>query len=99
MAINSSGVYYHRPPRAKEKPMYFVEQPSRKRSPLALALIGFAVSCIGIAAAPATGADAAGPAPLKVLKTFRVGGEGRWDYLCVDADARRLYVPRSTHVQ
>jgi DNA-binding beta-propeller fold protein YncE len=28
-----------------------------------------------------------------------VGGEGGWDYLIVDADARRLYVTRGTHVQ
>jgi YVTN family beta-propeller protein len=36
---------------------------------------------------------------LKLLKTIPLGGEGRWDYLCVDSDARRLYVPRTTHVQ
>jgi DNA-binding beta-propeller fold protein YncE len=36
---------------------------------------------------------------LKVLKTIRLGGEGKWDYLCLDAEARRLYVPRSTTVQ
>jgi YVTN family beta-propeller protein len=53
----------------------------------------------GLAVSAAAGADAAAPAKLKVLKTFAVGGEGRWDYLGVDAAARRLYVPRSTHVQ
>ncbi len=36
---------------------------------------------------------------LKVLKTIPLGGQGKWDYLCVDAEARRLYVPRSTTVQ
>ena len=36
---------------------------------------------------------------LKVLKTIPLGGEGKWDYLCVDAEARRLYVPRVTTVQ
>lgn len=43
-------------------------------------------------------ASAQAPA-LKLLKTFPLGGEGRWDYLCADASARRLYIPRSTHVQ
>jgi DNA-binding beta-propeller fold protein YncE len=32
--------------------------------------------------------------PYKVLKTARVGGEGGWDYIFADADARRLYIPR-----
>jgi len=36
---------------------------------------------------------------LKVLKTIPLGGEGKWDYLCLDADPRRLYVTRSTTVQ
>ena len=36
---------------------------------------------------------------LKVLKTIPLGGEGKWDYLCLDAEARRLYVPRTTTVQ
>jgi len=36
---------------------------------------------------------------LKVLKTLPLGGEGRWDYLCADANGERLYVSRSTHVQ
>ena len=36
---------------------------------------------------------------LKVIKTMPLGGEGRWDYLCADAQGERLYVPRSTHVQ
>jgi hypothetical protein len=37
--------------------------------------------------------------PLKILKTIRLGGKGKWDYLCLDAEARRLYVPRSDTVQ
>lgn len=32
--------------------------------------------------------------PYRVLKTQRVGGEGSWDYLFADAEARRLYIPR-----
>jgi YVTN family beta-propeller protein len=36
---------------------------------------------------------------LKLLKTIPLGGAGKWDYLYVDRDARRLYLPRTTHVQ
>ncbi len=34
----------------------------------------------------------------KLLKTITVGGEGGWDYLSVDANARRLYVSHATKV-
>src|SRR5262245_38007452 len=46
---------------------------------------------------PAAPAPAQAPA-CKVLRTFAVGGDGGWDYVTVDSEARRLYVPRSTHV-
>ncbi len=32
-----------------------------------------------------------------VKKQIQVGGSGGWDYLTVDSDTHRLYVPRSTH--
>jgi DNA-binding beta-propeller fold protein YncE len=32
-----------------------------------------------------------------VIKTIPVGGEGGWDYVYVDSDARRIYVSRGTH--
>jgi DNA-binding beta-propeller fold protein YncE len=35
---------------------------------------------------------------LKLLTKHELGGEGRWDYLIVDPEARRLYVTRQTHV-
>lgn len=34
----------------------------------------------------------------RVLSEIKVGGEGGWDYLTVDAAARRLYVSHATHV-
>ena len=34
----------------------------------------------------------------KVLNTYKVGGDGGWDYLTADAAARRLYISRATHV-
>lgn len=33
-----------------------------------------------------------------VLRTLKVGGEGSWDYVTLDPEAGRLYVPRSTRV-
>jgi DNA-binding beta-propeller fold protein YncE len=32
-----------------------------------------------------------------VTRTIHVGGEGGWDYLTVDPDSHRLFVPRTTH--
>jgi len=40
---------------------------------------------------------AAGPG-YHVIKTYKLGGEGGWDYLTADATARRLYISRGTHV-
>jgi len=40
---------------------------------------------------------AAGPG-YHITNTYKVGGEGGWDYLTVDASARRFYVSRGTHV-
>ncbi|HEX4546587.1 MAG TPA: YncE family protein [Candidatus Acidoferrum sp.] len=53
------------------------------------------VFCVGLfsqAAAPAPGASG-----YKVIKTVPVGGEGGWDYVFVDSDARRVYISRGTH--
>lgn len=36
--------------------------------------------------------------PFHVEATFSVGGEGSWDYITLDPEANRLYVPRSTRV-
>lgn len=34
-----------------------------------------------------------------VIRTMHLGGEGGWDYVTVDPDAKRIYIPRSTHIQ
>ncbi len=45
------------------------------------------------------GAAFAAPAPeYKVINTYKLGGEGGWDYMTADASARRLYISRATHV-
>jgi YVTN family beta-propeller protein len=33
-----------------------------------------------------------------VTKTYKLGGEGGWDYLTLDSASRRLYISRATHV-
>ena len=33
-----------------------------------------------------------------VVKTYKLGGEGGWDYLNLDSASRRLYISRATHV-
>lgn len=33
-----------------------------------------------------------------VIKTYKLGGEGGWDYLTLDPDARHLFISRGTHV-
>jgi outer membrane protein assembly factor BamB len=40
---------------------------------------------------------AAGPG-YHVVTTYKVGGDGGWDYLTADPDARRVYISRGTHV-
>lgn len=38
------------------------------------------------------------PPPLpRTLRTYKLGGEGGWDYLTCDSAARRLYISRGTH--
>jgi DNA-binding beta-propeller fold protein YncE len=35
---------------------------------------------------------------LHVIKTYKLGGDGGWDYLKIDPDSRRLFISRATHV-
>lgn len=46
----------------------------------------------------AAAAVAAASPGYKVVKTYKVGGEGGWDYMTADSAARRLYISRATHV-
>jgi len=60
-----------------------------KRFALLVTAISVSLAALAIAAA--------GPG-YHVTTTYKVGGEGGWDYLTADASARRLYISRSTHV-
>ena len=45
-----------------------------------------------------TAAVAASAPGYHILHTWKLGGEGGWDYVKVDSDARRLYIARATRV-
>ncbi|MFZ0760777.1 MAG: YncE family protein [Candidatus Sulfotelmatobacter sp.] len=57
--------------------------------------IWFPVLLVMLVAAPALAG--AGPG-YRIVKTYKIGGDGGWDYLTADAAARRLYISRGTHV-
>ena len=61
-------------------------------SSLSVAII-FCAGSFSRAAAPSPAASG-----YHVIKTIPVGGEGGWDYVYVDSDARRVYISRGTHV-
>jgi YVTN family beta-propeller protein len=41
-------------------------------------------------------ASEVGAQPAKLIQKLRLGGDGRWDYLLVDPENKRLYIARST---
>lgn len=70
---------------------------SRSKFPnnlLWLSIIVFAVLVLSPAVVSAAPQDSG----YRVIRTIHLGGEGNWDYVTVDADARRVYIPRSTHI-
>jgi DNA-binding beta-propeller fold protein YncE len=62
----------------------------------------FCISLISLASLTVAFALFAGNASFaqagwEVVRTLHIGGQGGWDYLTVDPQTHRLYVPRSTH--
>ncbi len=47
---------------------------------------------------PAVSPGAPQDSGYRVLRTIHLGGQGGWDYVTVDPVAKRIYIPRSTHV-
>jgi DNA-binding beta-propeller fold protein YncE len=43
-------------------------------------------------------ATSAVAADYHLINTYKLGGEGGWDYLTLDSSSRRLYISRATHV-
>lgn len=50
---------------------------------------------ITVLASMGSAQNAPSPGPYKILKTAKVGGEGGFDYISADVEARRLYVPHN----
>jgi outer membrane protein assembly factor BamB len=70
-----------------------------------LAILGMAAATRALAAADGQvvpPAPAAPPAPKSAgfhsINQWKLGGDGGWDYLSIDSDAKRVYISRSTHV-
>ena len=53
---------------------------------------------VGVLMLLTVGATPAADPGYHLMKTFKVGGDGGWDYLTMDAAARRLYISRSSRV-
>ncbi|MGH9528760.1 MAG: YncE family protein [Terriglobales bacterium] len=51
-----------------------------------------------IAVLSLTASAVAGGPGYHVIKSFKLGGEGGWDYLTLDSNSRLLYISRGTHV-
>lgn len=64
----------------------------------ALLAAGLGVLVAADAGAAGGVAGTSGGKTYAVTKHFEIGGEGGWDYITVDAQAQRLYVPHATHV-
>src|SRR5258707_9133109 len=69
----------------------------RKRLALVTLLGSLAVAIAFSAVAFSHAAPAPATSGYHVIKTVPVGGDGGWDYIYVDSDARRVYVSRGTH--
>lgn len=49
-------------------------------------------------ASPSSEAATPQSSGFRVLNTYKLGGLGGWDYVTVDPEAHRVYIPRSTHI-
>jgi YVTN family beta-propeller protein len=65
---------------------------------LALLLATAAATALATSLSAADTASPAKGGEYRILRRVKVGGDGGWDYLVVDAAARRLYVSRATRV-
>jgi hypothetical protein len=69
-----------------------------KTSCLRYLLVSLFTLALGASVGTQTKAGEAPPGGYQLLKKVVLGGEGFWDYLCIDSDARRLYISRGTRV-
>jgi DNA-binding beta-propeller fold protein YncE len=70
----------------------------RMKSKGLVSIIIISISIISISVSLAAVALAAAGSGYHVVTTYKVGGDGGWDYLTADSDARHIYISRGTHV-
>jgi len=70
----------------------------RKIRQLSLLAVGL-LACAGFAFAQTPQATELPGALFSIQKTWTIGGEGNWDYLTLDPDSLRLYIPHGPVVQ
>jgi DNA-binding beta-propeller fold protein YncE len=70
-------------------PKSYEEKMMRTRSRWLVSIISVALAAMAFAAA--------GPG-YHVATTYKLGGDGGWDYLITDSDSRHTYISRGTHV-
>jgi YVTN family beta-propeller protein len=59
---------------------------------------GLARACITVVTLLLVTSGLAAAPGYHLIKTYKLGGDGGWDYLTVDRAAKRLFISRSTHV-
>jgi DNA-binding beta-propeller fold protein YncE len=71
-----------------------------RRRATSFVVAGLAV--VALVASRAGALQVAAPAPQSAgfhkVNEWKLGGDGGWDYLSADSDAKRIYISRSTHV-
>ena len=71
---------------------------STRRISSLLTCICCAISFACMILLPAVSHGAPQDSGYRVLRNIHLGGEGGWDYVTVDSAARRVYIPRGTHI-
>jgi YVTN family beta-propeller protein len=69
----------------------------RLKMRLSVRLFLFTPLLLAVACAP-TFAQQKSPSGYHVVKQFKLGGDGGWDYITFDAKGNRVFISRSTHV-
>ena len=60
--------------------------------------VALGVWTLGLVLSLDAGPRPAGPSGYQLVKTIPIAGEGGWDYVAVDSDARRIYISHATKV-
>jgi DNA-binding beta-propeller fold protein YncE len=70
-------------------PRSYEEEVMRTKSKWLVSILSVSLAAVALAAAGSG---------YHVVATYKVGGDGGWDYLTTDSEARHIYISRGTHV-